>query len=71
MVFTVHGIVLHSCCTYPIHCKNHETTITCTLYSAPTGSVGGVSDHGEDMLHEVNKVGLEELGPHLVRSKLL
>ena len=23
-----HGIVQPSCCTNPIHCKNHETTIT-------------------------------------------
>ena len=56
MVFTVHGIVLPSCCmyflglyprkyieplrgTYPIHCKNHETTITYPgwyIYISPT-----------------------------------
>ena len=29
MVFTMHGIVQPSRGTYPIHCKNHETTITC------------------------------------------
>ena len=30
MVFTVHGIVPPSCCTNPIRCKNHDTTIACT-----------------------------------------
>lgn len=31
----------------------------------------GVSDDREDVLHEVDEVGLEELGPDLVRCKLL
>ena len=38
MVFTVHGIVLPSCCMYFLglcprkYCKNHDTTITCIIY---------------------------------------
>ena len=39
--------------------------------SVHTGCVGGVSDHREEVLDEINEVGLEELSADLVQSKLL